>query len=33
MREAWRSALGAVLVVMTVGLAASAPQAPAGRGQ
>ena len=36
MREAWRSALGAVLVFMTVGLAASArsPQVPpAGRGQ
>ena len=36
MREAWRSALGAVLVFMTVGFAASArsPQAPpAGRGQ
>ena len=36
MREAWRSALGAVLVFMTVGLAASARSAqtpPAGRGQ
>jgi cytochrome c oxidase cbb3-type subunit 3 len=35
MREAWRSALGAVIVIMTVGFAASArsPQAPAGRGQ
>ena len=37
MREAWRSALGAVLVFMTVGFAASArsqaPPPPAGRGQ
>jgi cytochrome c len=36
MREAWRSALGAVLVFMTIGLAASARSAqapPAGRGQ
>ena len=36
MREAWKSALGAVLVFMTVGLAATARSAqapPAGRGQ